>query len=181
MNISKHEHSSPGNWRCSREHQQMKWWCYCNYKLEEFWSKFRFYKCIFEYKPLWCHWIWFWLISLQAPATKEQQRRPATLAVIFFTPIQEKSFFQFEFMDRKRKRHYYFLWKICSSCMTPIGDQYTSLVTSSHTLWPLHQVDGRHTKIGLILEKFAVQFWILAFFPVQDQQFFHLFLFVVFA
>ena len=37
MNISKHEHSSPGNWRCSREHQQMKWWCYCNYKL---WNDF---------------------------------------------------------------------------------------------------------------------------------------------
>ena len=140
-----------------------------------FWSKFRFYKCIFEYKPLWCHWIWFWLISLQAPATKEQQRRSATLAVIFFTPIQEKAFFNLNLWIEKGKDIIISLWKICSSCMTPIGDQYTSLVTSSHTLWPLHQVDGRHTKIGLILEKFAVQFWILAFFPVQDQQFWNTF------
>ena len=109
-----------------------------------FWSKFRFYKCIFEYKPLWCHWIWFWLISLQAPATKEQQRRLATLAVIFFTPIQEKAFFNVNLWIEKGKEIIISLWKICSSCMTPIDDQYTSLVTSSHTLWPLHQVDGRH-------------------------------------
>ena len=61
------------------------------------------------------------------------------------------------------------------------------LMTSTRPWWPpatpcdlsIKLMVG--TKIGLILEKFAVQFWILAFFPVQDQQFFHLFLFVVFA
>ena len=104
-------------------------------------------------------------------SNKGATKAPGNPCCNIFHSYSRKSFFQFEFMDRKRKRHYYFLWKICSSCMTPIDDQYTSLVTSSHTLWPLHQVDGRHTKIGLILEKFAVQFWILAFFPVQDQQF----------
>ena len=129
MNISKHEHSSPGNWRCSREHQQMKWWCYCNYKLEEFWSKFRFYKCIFEYKPLWCHWIWFWLISLQAPATKEQQRRPATLAVIFFTPIQEKAFFNLNLWIEKGKDIIIFYGKYAQAVWPP-------LMTSTRPWWP---------------------------------------------
>ena len=149
-----------------------------------FWSKFRFYKCIFEYKPLWCHWIWFWLISLQAPATKEQQRRQATLAVIFFTPIQEKAFFNLNLWIEKGKEIIIFYGKYAQAVWPP-------LMTSTRPWWPpatpcdlsIKLMVG--TKIGLILEKFAVQFWILAFFPVQDQQlkdiFFHLFLFVVFA